>query len=102
MKGRTYKIVNPIRFFIFICICVFTLAFVGYTIINADSAQAASVNTYKQVVIHENESLWNSASEYCPNNMDMRDYIDDICEINDITSNDVFQPGDVVFVPIYS
>ena len=102
MKGRRYKIVNPARFFVFVLICVLTIVFAGYTLINLGSAEASSVSTYQQVIIDSNDSLWEVAAEHCQSNMDVRDYIDDICETNDITSNDVLQPGQVIFVPIYS
>lgn len=102
MKGRRFRIVNPVRFFIFVCICVFTIVFAGYSLATMGSAEAASVNTYQQVVIHENGSLWEVAEAHCKSDMDIRDYIDQICEINDVSSNDIFQPGDILFVPIYS
>ena len=101
MKGRHYRIVNPVRFFIFICICVFTIVFSAYTLININSAQASSVNTYQQVVVHDNGTLWDIAEDYCKSNMDIRDYIDDICDVNDISSNDVLYEGEIIFVPIY-
>ena len=76
--------------------------FAALGIASINSAEAASVNTYQQVVIQDNGSLWEVAESHCQSNMDIRDYIDDICEINDINANDVLQPGQVVFVPIYS
>ena len=102
MKGRNIRIVNPVRFFIAIFICVFSLTLATYSLFIGSSAQASSVNTFKQVVVQDNGSLWAVAEEYCESNMDIRDYIDDICEINDIDSNDVLQQGDILFVPIYS
>ena len=102
MKSRRYRIVNPLRFFIFVFICVITIVFATYGVISFNSAEASSVNTYQQVTITDNGSLWEVAASHCQSNMDIRDYIDDICEINDITSNDFLQPGQVIFVPIYS
>ncbi len=102
MKGRRYKIVNPVRFFIFVFICVFTIVFAAYGLASINFAQASSVNTYQQVTINHNDSLWEVAESHCQSNMDIRDYIAEICEINDITSNDVLQPGQVLFVPIYN
>ena len=102
MKSRRYKIVNPIRFFVFVFICVFTIVFASYSIATVTSADASAANTYQQVTITDNGSLWEVAESHCQSNMDIRDYIDDICDINDITSNDILQPGQVIFVPIYS
>lgn len=100
MNSR-YRVVDPIRFFIFIFICVCTIVFAGFAIVDNTSAQAASVSTYKQVVVQNNGSLWDIADDYCKSDMDIRDYIYDICEVNDIDANEYLQPGDVLFVPIY-
>ena len=97
---KHYKIVNPLRFFAFVMLSVTILTMACLTIFNIDQAQAASVNRYKQIEIQEADTLWNIAENYCSPDKDIRTYIDDICEINDISANDV-SPGDIVFVPIY-
>lgn len=98
---KHYRIVKPFRFFIFILLCVLTIAFTTSTIIGLNKANAASVSTYKQIVIQADDTLWNIAEEYCSDEIDIRDYISDVCEINDISVNNI-QIGDVIFVPVYS
>ncbi len=101
MKSRHLKIVNPVRFFIFILICIMIIAFAGYSILGAARADAASVKTYKQVVICEGDNLWDIVEELNPDvNMGTWKIIDEICETNDIDLNNI-QPGDTIFVPIY-
>ena len=100
-KKHHYRIANPFRFFIFVLICIITIMFAAYTIIGAADAQAADVRTYRQVVIQENDNLWNIVEKYNPDaDINVRDAVYDIYEINDIDANDI-QPGDVIFVPIY-
>lgn len=101
MRGHRYRVVNPIRFFIFILVTVMFVAFFSISVINSTKAEAASIDTFMQVEIQEHDSLWSLAEQYCNVNMDLRDYIDDICDINDIDSNDMLHPGDVLFVPLY-
>ncbi len=101
MRGHRYRIVNPLRFFIFILVTVMFVAFFSISVINSNKAEAASIDTFMQVEIQEYDSLWSLAEQYCNVNMDLRDYIDDICDINDIDSNDMLHPGDVLFVPLY-
>lgn len=101
MRGHRYRVVNPIRFFIFILVTVMLIAFFSFSLINSNKAEAASIDTFMQVEIQENDNLWSLAEQYCNVNMDLRDYIDDICDINDIDSNDMLHPGDVLFVPLY-
>jgi len=101
MRGHKYRVVNPVRFFIFILVTVLLLTFATATIINKNGAEASSVNTYMQVEVQPYDSLWSIAEGYCNTNMDMRDYVKEICNVNDIDVNGSLQPGDVVFVPLY-
>lgn len=98
--NRHYKIVNPLRFFAFVMLSVTILTVACLRIFDIDQAQAASVSRYKQIEIQESDTLWNIAESYCSPDMDIRTYIDDICETNDISADGVM-PGDTVFVPIY-
>ena len=100
-RRHHYKIVNPFRFFVFVLICIMMLIFAGYSLIGAANADAAAVRTYRQVVIQEDDNLWSIVERYNPDaNINVRNAVYDIYEINDIDANDV-QPGDKIFVPIY-
>ena len=92
MRRHHYRIVNPFRFFIFVLVCVMILAFAVSTVIGIADAQAASADTYAQVLVDENDTLWDIAEEYSDNKMDIRQYVRDICETNDIDINDPLQP----------
>ena len=101
MKRRHLKVVNPVRFFIFIIISMMIIIFAGYTIIGAGNAEAAAVKTNEQVVIHEGDNLWDIAEKYNPDSRkSIKSIRYEICETNDIDINDV-QPGDMIFVPVY-
>lgn len=101
MKKRHLVIVNPVRFFIFILLSIMILVFAGYSIVGAGSADAATVNTYAQVVIHEGDTLWDIVEKYNPDvNKSYQEIIHDISETNDIDVNNI-QPGDMIFVPVY-
>ena len=101
MRTRHYRIVNPVRFFIFILISIMIITFAGYSLIGAGRADAASVHTYKQVVIHEGDNLWDIVEKYNPDvHKSTREIIYEICETNDIEADEI-QPGDMSFVPIY-
>lgn len=100
-RKHHYRIVNPVRFFIFVLITVMVLVFAAYSILNIGQAEAEAVNTYAQVSVSENESLWSIAERYNNDvNIDTREIIHEICEINDISAADV-QAGDTIFVPVY-
>ena len=100
-RKHHYRIANPFRFFVFILICMMIIVFAGISIVGAADAQAADIRTYRQVVIQEDDNLWNIVERYNPDaNINVRDAVYDIYEINDIDANDI-QPGDEIFVPIY-
>ena len=100
-RRHHYKIVKPVRFFMFIVISIMILVFAGYGIIGAADAEAATVRTYAQVTISEGDSLWSIVERYNKDaHIDVQSVIYDIYEINDIDAADI-QPGDKIFVPVY-
>ena len=100
-RRHHYRIVNPVRFFIFVVISIRIVIFAGYSIMGISDANAAAVRTYKQVVIQDGDNLWNLIESYNPGtHIDVRDAIYDVYEINDIDAADI-QPGDKLFIPIY-
>ena len=99
--GHHYKIVNPVRFFIFVLLVIMIMVFGVYSVIGASDAEAAVVRTYAQVTIQDGDNLWDIIEEYNPDaNINVRDAVYDIYEINDIDDCSV-NPGDTIFVPIY-
>ena len=102
-ENRThhYRIVKPLRFFLFVLISIMIIIFAGYSVIGAGNAQAAAARTYVQVTIDDGDSLWNIV-ERCNKGsvVDVQSAIYDIYEINDIEAADV-QPGDKLFIPVY-
>ena len=98
---RNYRIVKPVRFFIFVLICIMVIMFAGYSIMSGSKAEAATASTYARVVIQENDTLWDLVESYNPDvRISYQEIIHNICETNDVDVNDL-QPGDVVFIPVY-
>lgn len=101
MKRRHYRIVSPVRFFIFVMISIMIIVFAGYSLLSIGQAEAASANTYERVVVQENDTLWGLAEMYNPDaDVSYRDIVHDICEVNDIGSGEI-HPGDIVLIPVY-
>ena len=101
MKTRRYKVVKPVRFFLFIMISIMIIVFAGYSLLNISQAQAASAYTYERVVVQDSDTLWGLAEMYNPDaDVSYRDSVYDICSVNDISAEDI-HPGDVLFIPVY-
>lgn len=98
---KKYKIVSPIRFFIFVLFSVLLISMLSYTFLGMSTTEASSVNTYRQIEVRENDTLWNIAETYCDqdNKLDTRKIVNQICEINNVDASAI-SPGDVLFVPV--
>ena len=101
-RRHVYRIANPVRFFFFILITIMIAAFAGYTIFGGESAEAEAVSaeSYTEVVIQENDNLWDIVSYYAPD-CDTREVIHEVYELNGINSGTVLYPGDRLTVPVY-
>ena len=100
MKKR-YKIVSPVRFFIFVLIVILSLTVLVYNLLGFAATEAGTTDTYRQVEIHQNDTLWSIADRYCGKSIGHRTAVDKICNINGINASDV-QPGDTILVPVES
>ena len=100
-RRHHYRIVNPVRFFIFVVISMMIIIFTAYSIMGISEADAAAVRSYKQVVIQDGDNLWNLIESYNPGaGVDIRNAVYDVYEINDITESDI-RPGETIFIPVY-
>lgn len=99
MRSAKYKITSPIRFFTFIFITVFITVFGLYSAFTFNSIEASSFNTLKQVTVQPNDTLWTIADIYCDDSDDVRDFIDDIMEVNELDSAEI-NVGDTILVPL--
>ncbi len=99
---KKYKIVSPIRFFIFVLIVTFVIIFGLVTLFGSNRTEAASVNTYTQVKVEADDTLWSIASDYIDDSTDIRSFIYEIREINDIEDGESLHVGDLLFIPVLS
>lgn len=80
---------------------VMIMAFAGYGLLSGSSKAVAAESTrYEQVLIQENDTLWNIASMYNPDANDIRELVHEIYDINGMTASDL-HPGDVILVPVH-
>lgn len=61
--------------------------------------RATAPPVYAEVEIRAGDTLWQIAAEYKREDADIRRFIYDICQINDIRADEL-QPGRMIRVPI--
>lgn len=64
-----------------------------------NSATEMVVTDTEIVFVEEGDTLWGIAKEYTPEGMDIRKYIDIVCEYNGM-GDSILMPGDMVEIPI--
>ena len=77
----------------------FIMIMIVYGVFFGMESDASSMDTYREVQVSQNDTLWSIASEYCDDSKDVRTTVKEICEINDIQPEDI-QAGDTIFVPV--
>ena len=84
MQKRIY-LKNPLR------LILFTLSVIGlsifFTLLFQTPASGDSFPEYTTIVVAQGDNLWNIARAYRFENQDIRDKIDEIKELNNITSD---------------
>jgi hypothetical protein len=93
---KKYKIVNKYRFFTLISlVLVILFASMFFIVVNAKST---STIVLVPVYVSEGDNLWQLSAEHTDGKMDIRNYIDKVMTINNL-SNANIKPGDLLMFP---
>ena len=90
MKKRNRKILLTI-------LCVILLAMFGYAV-NAD--MISNEPLYTTVTVEYNDTLWTIAGRHISDDTDIRRYVFELEEVNNITNPAALVPGQTIRVPI--
>lgn len=100
MRSKRYVIVDSRRFFIFMTFLVTVIALLIFSILSMNGAySAASVENYQEYWIKPGDTLWEIAGNHVPEGYDIRKYIYDIKQHNDMETSMIFQ-GEKIMIPI--
>ena len=93
-------------FFVILITLLISLGILLGSSMNALASSKADVSSYYKyytsVKIEEGDTLWSMADEYIGNfNLSKAEYIKEICQINDISKNEIYA-GDYIVIPYYS
>ena len=93
--NKKYILKNRRRFYIFVMLVTITLSF---TFLAATVNGADTNATYTTVTVEQGDTLWDLAREYNKNG-DIRQYINKIEKVNNITDSIIFE-GDILKLPV--
>ena len=92
-------IVNKFRFTLFITVCVLVMSLFFGTIIGSFDARGAQEEHFVSVNVKANDTLWNLAKTYGPQNADIRETVYRICKVNDVSASTIV-PGQQLLIPV--
>lgn len=96
---KHYHIVNRFRFTVFMAAVILTVCTLIGLALGVYNASGTTYHSYETITIQSGDTLWSIAEEYAPANQDIRDYIYEICDKNDITASDLVQGQDIL-IPV--
>lgn len=88
-KQRTIRLI--------LIVAILFLSLTGFMTVFADAGQEM---TYEKVVVNPGDTLWAIGTEYKPEGMDIRDYVNQIQRINGLSSSDI-QVGQMLNLPYF-
>ncbi|MGN0659423.1 MAG: LysM peptidoglycan-binding domain-containing protein [Emergencia sp.] len=97
---KRYRISSKFRFTLFAAAAVLCIFTVFSTLLGFNTVNSSSMTEYYQIQIQPGDTLWEIASEYGPDNSDVRKTVREICSLNDISA-DQLEPGQRIIVPVY-
>lgn len=95
---KTYRIKSRVRFTAFVLVALFAVTGIFNTVIGSFNASGAEYQDYMTIEVTAGDTLWTIASSYMPSDMDTRQAVHIIQEMNDISN--VIEPGMIIKVPV--
>ncbi len=100
-KKSKYRLKSRFRFTIFVIFMMLMLVSVSNTILGINDASSLTKPEYASIQIEDGDTLWDLASEYNQDGKDIRKFVYEICELNEISADSIY-PGLNILIPIYS
>ena len=98
--NKKYRVASKFRFTIFLVVTFLVIMTAVGTLLGFNTVSSASLDQYNVVQVESGDTLWNIACEYGPDDMDVRRVVHDICDINEISADEL-AAGSKIIVPVY-
>ena len=96
---KRYKIKNRFRFITFVTVMILILSFAVSGMFNNIKAQSTKEQECIEVLVESGDTLWEIAKTYGSYDMDIRETVYNICQINHIKAEDL-RAGQTILIPV--
>ena len=100
MRITHLRIVNRFRFTVFMVVVILTVCSTIGLLVGSFNASGSTRKSYEVITIQSGDTLWSIAADYKSDDQDIRDYIYEICDKNDIKAGEIMQ-GQNILIPVY-
>ena len=94
-----YKVVSKFRFTMFICVITIIICMCLSVINGSAIANGSSVAAYETVIVRPGDTLWDIADTYAKSDTDIRSFMHEIEEVNDVTGGNIYV-GQELLIPV--
>ncbi|MBR2546933.1 MAG: LysM peptidoglycan-binding domain-containing protein [Eubacterium sp.] len=98
-RNHHRHIVNRIRFTILLVAAILMITMAGGMMIGSYNAEGSSKTSYEMITVQYGDTLWEIAECYKPADKDIRDFMYEICDYNNISAGEIFQ-GQNLMIPV--
>lgn len=100
MDMKRLRIRSKVRFTIFAVVLILLVLNIVSAMAGMNTTTGVSLNKLKAVTVHAGDTLWSIAEKNNTSDMDVREFIDDIKEKNDLASAEI-QEGQKLLIPVH-
>ena len=98
-RAHHRHIVNRVRFTAFMIVVILMAGMLTGLMFGSFDAEGSSKTIYKTITVSYGDTLWDIASRYKPEDKEIRNYIYEICDYNDISAGGIYE-GQELTIPV--
>ena len=98
-RAHHRHIINRIRFTALMVAVILIVGMAGSLRMGTFKAEGSSRTTYETITVQDGDTLWAIAETYKPAGKDIRDFIYEICDYNNISAGAIYHGQDII-IPI--
>ena len=98
-RSHHRHIINRVKFTVFLVALILIVGMISGTVLGSLDAEGSSKTTYEMITVQYGDTLWDIAECYKPADRDVRDFMYEICDYNNISAGELYQ-GQNLMIPV--